>query len=176
MTRRKLPAANYRLLMAATGALMLFGALLPIAPAGASVETEVPTNLAATAGPGAVTLEWDAPASDTSAVTGYRIKRRVSDAGESRFTTLVRDTGSVETTYTDSTANGDGTTYEYRVKALRGSAASRRSNTAEAVGQPATEAQTDGVQGTSLEYVAPPTTTVPEAVQQEHKPEQTYHP
>ncbi len=73
---------------------------------------------------GAVKLTWKAP--DNSRVTGYGIKRRL--AGEDRSDqqrsdgsprdqhTLVEDTGSADTDYTDESA-GKGVEYEYRVSA-----------------------------------------------------------
>ena len=73
---------------------------------------------------GAVKLTWKAP--DNSRVTGYGIKRRL--AGEDRSDqqrsdgsprdqhTLVEDTGSADTDYTDESAE-KGVEYEYRVSA-----------------------------------------------------------
>ena len=75
-----------------------------------------------------VTLSWAAPQEDPAAVTGYEILRRRPMEGESSLTTLVADTESVATTYTDATANEAGVVYVYRVKALRGSEASLWSN------------------------------------------------
>ena len=68
-----------------------------------------------------VELSWDAPVEDTESVTGYEIERAVG-AGSNRgeFTTLVADTASADTAYTDSTATTAGETYTYRVRALRG--------------------------------------------------------
>ena len=73
---------------------------------------------------GAVELTWDAPQDAT--VTGYRIERRPtggnhSDQGRSAgsprdYHTLVEDTGSTDTVYTDNTAER-GVGYEYRVSA-----------------------------------------------------------
>ena len=73
---------------------------------------------------GAVALTWEAP--DGAAVTGYRIERR--RAGEDRddqqradgrsrdHHTLVEDTGSADTGYTDKSAE-EGVEYEYRISA-----------------------------------------------------------
>ena len=73
---------------------------------------------------GAVELTWDAPQDAT--VTGYRIERRPTggsprDQGRSAGSprdnhTLVEDTGSADTGYTDNTAER-GVGYEYRVSA-----------------------------------------------------------
>ena len=156
-------------LVAVGSALMLAATLLPVASASAAVGSP-PQNLVATAGPGAVELAWDAPAQDAATVTGYFIRRRLPDEGETRFTTLVADTGSAETTYTDLTANSDGTRYEYRIKARWDNARSSRSNTAEAVGQAESQAESTeepgGVIGTSLEYVGPAPTPDPVTLQQ----------
>ena len=64
----------------------------------------------------AVALGWDAPAQDAGSVTGYRVQRAV---GDGEFATLVDDTASPTTGYTDSTVAA-GETYRYRVIALRG--------------------------------------------------------
>ena len=73
---------------------------------------------------GAVELTWDAPQDAT--VTGYRIERRPtggspsdqqrSDGSPRDQHTLVEDTGSADTSYTDNTAQ-EGVGYEYRVSA-----------------------------------------------------------
>ena len=68
---------------------------------------------------GAVELNWDAPLGAT--VTGYRIDRRRADqqgsVGRPRDNhTLVEDTGSADTGYTDKSAE-KGVEYEYRVSA-----------------------------------------------------------
>ncbi|WP_420446834.1 fibronectin type III domain-containing protein [Candidatus Poriferisodalis sp.] len=155
MDLTKVKRRTWRPLVAVASALVLAATLLPMASASAAGGSP-PLNLVATASPGAVTLAWDAPESDAATVTGYWIRRRLPDEGESRFTTISTDTGSTDTTYTDLTANGDGTRYEYRVKALRNDGRSRRSNTAEAIGQAASAEEPGEVIGTSLEYVSPP--------------------
>ena len=84
-----------------------------------------PDNLrAVTQKSGAVELTWDAPQDAT--VTGYRIERRPtggspsdqqrSDGSPRDNHTLVEDTGSADTSYTDNTAQ-EGVGYEYRVSA-----------------------------------------------------------
>ena len=73
-------------------------------------------------------LSWTAPAEDADSVTGYEILRRRPSEGEGALMTLVADTESTATTYTDATANEAGVVYVYRVKALRGSEVSRWSN------------------------------------------------
>ena len=74
-----------------------------------------------------VELAWNAPAVDAESVTGYEILRAVGDGD---LATLVADTGSAGTTYTDDTATTAGESYAYRVKALRGEEKSRQSNLA----------------------------------------------
>ena len=77
-----------------------------------------------------VALAWDAPAEDAASVTGYEVLRAVGDGG---LATLVADTGSAGTTYTDDTATEAGESYAYRVKALRGEEASQPSDRALAI-------------------------------------------
>ena len=84
---------------------------------------------------GAVELTWDAPQDAT--VTGYRIERRPtggtpSDQGRSAGSprdnhTLVEDTGSADTGYTDNTAER-GVGYEYRVSARNEAGAGEESD------------------------------------------------
>ena len=77
-----------------------------------------------------VALAWDAPAEDAASVTGYEVLRA---QGDGEMATLVADTGSADTTYTDDTATEAGESYAYRVKALRGQEASQPSNRAVAI-------------------------------------------
>ena len=64
-----------------------------------------------------VGLIWTAPAEDADIVTGYEILRAV---GQGDLATLKADTGSTSTFYTVSTATQSGTSYTYKVKAIRG--------------------------------------------------------
>ena len=84
-----------------------------------------PSDLTAEAADGGVDLSWTAPAGDSGSVTGYEILRAV---GEGDVATLVADTASTTTTYTDATAAEAGETYAYQVKAIRGEATSQASN------------------------------------------------
>ena len=71
-----------------------------------SAADRVPTGLTvALAEGGGVTLSWTAPAEDTGSVAGYEVLRAV---GEGEFSTLVSDTGSTATAYTDATATQSG--------------------------------------------------------------------
>ena len=83
-----------------------------------------PSDLTAEAVDGGVDLSWSAPAEDADSVTGYEIMRAV---GEGAMATLVDDTASTATTYTDATATVEGETYAYQVKAIRGQARSQGS-------------------------------------------------
>ena len=85
---------------------------------------------AALAEDGRASLSWSAPAEDAASVTGYEILRA---QGDGNLATLVADTGSAGTSYTDDTATGAGESYAYRVKALRGEEASQPSNRAVAI-------------------------------------------
>ncbi len=87
-----------------------------------------PSNLTAAIADGGVILNWSSPVQDAASVTGYEILRRRPKEGEGALLVLVADTGSTATTYVDATANEPGTRYTYRVKALRGSEKSSRSN------------------------------------------------
>ena len=87
-----------------------------------------PTGLTVELVENKVTLSWTAPAKDAGSVTGYEILRRRPYEGETLLATLVADTESTATTYTDATANEAGVQYVYRVKALRGSDVSLWSN------------------------------------------------
>ena len=73
-----------------------------------------PSNLRVVTGKGSVELTWEAP--DDATVTGYRIERRRADGPHRDNHTLVEDTGSSETGYTDQSAE-KGVEYEYRVSA-----------------------------------------------------------
>ena len=77
---------------------------------------------------GGVDLSWSAPAEDADSVTGYEVLRA---AGDAEFSTLVSDTGSTATAYTDATATQKGETYAYQVKAMRGDDRSQASDQAE---------------------------------------------
>ena len=68
-------------------------------------------------------LSWDAPEEDADAVEGYEILRRRPNRDEDTPQTLVANTGSTGTGYTDATATEAGVRYTYRVKAIRDSLA-----------------------------------------------------
>ena len=87
-----------------------------------------PGNLKARGAGEKVTLTWDAPAKDAGSVTGYQILR---GRGDGDLATLVADTQSTGTDYSDSDVSEKLTEYRYQVKALRGGDASQGSNVAE---------------------------------------------
>ena len=62
-----------------------------------------------------VTFGWDDPGDPS--ITHYKALRRVGDSGG--FTTIEENTGSTDTSYTDTTASAE-TGYEYRVVAVNG--------------------------------------------------------
>ena len=121
--------APYRALLAIA---LLLAAAFSLLTAGDSAHAQTavpaaPTGL--TAPPVAhnsVTLSWDDPG-DTS-ITGYRILRRdpVNQA-PGVFSTIVSNTGSAATSYTDGTVAAK-TRYVYRVKAINAAGLSGQSN------------------------------------------------
>ena len=88
---------------------------ITVTRAAARSDLPPPRNLRAVEEKGAVKLNWDAP-DDDATVTGYRIERRLADGLQRDNHTLVEDTGSSETGYTDESAE-KGVEYEYRVSA-----------------------------------------------------------
>ena len=95
-------------------------AYTPAAPVPAA-----PTGLSATASYDQVVLTWDDPGDGS--ITGYVILRRNRDIhAEGEFTTLVEDTGTAATTYTDGTVEPE-TPYTYRIKAINEHGESERS-------------------------------------------------
>ena len=98
-------------------------------PAAPEPETDpadlAPTGLAASLTGGQVVLAWNAPTEDAAAVTGYEVLRA---EGQGELDTLASDTGNADTTYTDATAASAGTSYAYRVKAIRDGERSGASN------------------------------------------------
>ena len=87
-----------------------------------------PTNLTASVGQYGISLSWTAPSVQ---VDGYEILRRRPKRGE-ELQTLVADTGSSATSYTDSSATVAGERYFYRVRAIRNGVRSDTSNFAKA--------------------------------------------
>ncbi len=113
-------------------ALCLAGALAAFlaypAYARSGDEASAPSNLTAAITDSGVILNWSPPVQDAASVTGYEILRRRPKVSDSTPPALAADTGSTATTYLDATANEPRTRYVYRVKALRGSEKSPRSN------------------------------------------------
>ena len=92
-------------------------AYTPAVPDPAPEAPAKPTSLSATFSHDSVTLTWDDPGDDST--TGYVILRRDKDLQpeEGTFFTVMSDTGSAETTFTDDTAEPD-KRYVYRIKAI----------------------------------------------------------
>ena len=111
---------------------------------------QAPANLTAVPADGQVVLSWDAPAEDAGSVTGYQVLRAEGQGG---LSTLVSDTGSTTTTYTDAKV-ADGYSYAYRVKAIRDGERSGASNEARVQLTPASPT------GLSAETVAYNTVTL----------------
>ena len=83
-----------------------------------------PENLTASSAQAGVVLTWAAP-SGIEGVTGYRIVRKRPDDGETYVQVVVSDTGSTNTTWTDTNVN-DGVRYKYGVKGLQGNQLGKR--------------------------------------------------
>ena len=115
-----LALTTWLLLVAFASLLMLLTPVVP-ATAQAAVPAE-PTGLEATEiAYDRVALAWDDPGD--SSITGYRVLRRNVDGdeygdgkGAAEFTAVSEDTGTAETSYTDTTVTPR-TRYVYRVKA-----------------------------------------------------------
>ena len=67
-----------------------------------------------------IQLNWDAPNSDATTVTGYMIERTLVDGSQKRLTSFGGSTG----TWSDTTSKKNGQTYQYRVSVTRGGALS----------------------------------------------------
>ena len=67
-----------------------------------------------------IQLNWDAPNSDATTVTGYMIERTLVDGSQKRLTSFGGSTG----TWNDTTSKKNGQTYQYRVSVSRGGALS----------------------------------------------------
>ena len=106
----------------------------PVVVAVTPADPQAPSNLAAELADGQVVLNWDAPAEDADTVTGYEVLRA---EGQGELATLAADTGNADTTYTDATVASAGTSYAYRVKAIRDGERSGASNEARAQLKPA---------------------------------------
>ena len=92
-------------------------AYTPAVPDPAPEAPVKPTGLSAAFSHDTVTLTWNDPNDDS--ITGYVILRRDKDLQpeDGTFFTVVSDTGSAGTTYTDDTAEPD-KRYVYRIKAI----------------------------------------------------------
>ncbi len=89
-----------------------------------------PTNLAATAPSSSqINLSWTAAGNGGSAITGYKVDRSID--GGTTWSTIVSNTGSTSTTYSN-TGLSASTTYTYRASAINTIGTSIPSNTASA--------------------------------------------
>jgi hypothetical protein len=100
-------------------------------PTSTATVPQPPTNLSVTAtSPSQINLSWTAPTNNGgSEITGYQIERS-TDSG-STWSTLVANTGSTSTKYSD-TGLHPSTAFTYRVSAINSAGTSSPSNTASA--------------------------------------------
>ena len=86
------------------------------AQAAAPAAPAAPTGLAAASDShDTVALSWNDPENDS--ITGYQVRRSGGDS--KKFKTIEKNTGSADTTYTDSEVSAE-TKYKYRVIAVNG--------------------------------------------------------
>ncbi|MDG6999034.1 MAG: fibronectin type III domain-containing protein [Nitrososphaerota archaeon] len=121
--------SNPRTITATTGTLTFTsiyncGVTAPSSPTGLTATTVSSDQ---------INLAWTAPSNNGgSSITGYMIQR--STNGGSTWTTIVSNTGSTSTSYSDIGLSAS-TTYTYRVSAINAVGASPPSNTASATTQ-----------------------------------------
>ena len=96
---------------AGNSAWVTLGSITPADPASAPSTPATPTVVA---GEGTALIDWVAPSDGGSAITGYKIERKV---GAGSYSTLVADTGDTLVWYRDGTLT-NGTGYQYRVSAI----------------------------------------------------------
>lgn len=98
-----------------------------------TVDESSPSDLSASVELSGVVLSWTAPTDDVESITGYEIYRKRLLEFETKWAQLVADTGTLDTTYTDATANVPDARYRYKVYALRGDEQSTDSTNAVSV-------------------------------------------
>jgi fibronectin type 3 domain-containing protein len=127
---------------------------LSATPTAAATVPGAPTLTSATAGNGTAALAWAAPASNGSAITGYKVYRGTTSGGETLLTTL----GAV-TSWTD-TGVANNTTYFYKVSAVNGVGESalsgeKSATPAGAPGAPTLNSAVGGNSSVTLNWAAP---------------------
>ena len=118
---------GWRLVGVVVGVLASVLVVVPSGGVGAADEAGARSGLSAVSVEGGVLLGWDAPESGESAVSGYRVFRRLPERGERTLRVLVSDTGSLETSFLDASAAVEGELFVYRVVALFDGTPGRRS-------------------------------------------------
>ena len=92
--------------------------------ASADSSQDRPSNLRANSTSEGISLTWNAPTQDSDEITGYNIQRKHTKRWET-----IKNQWSQETSYTDDNVyTGERKKYFYRVKAIRHSEVSGRSN------------------------------------------------
>ena len=123
------------------------------APSGLTLAVSTGSDLSTNS----VNLTWNAPAEEAGSVTGYHVQRSASSGA---LTTLVANTESTNTAYSDLTATEPRQTYAYIVVALRDGLSSLASNRAEVALPPPPEQLVPQNLTASREYATGSTVTV----------------
>ena len=124
-TDRRLPAILATLVLLAAAAIALAMFMTPAQAQEGDTVPAKPTGLTADVSHDRIVLTWDDP--DDASITGYVILRRNRNIhAEGQFSTLVEDTETAATTYTDTAVEAE-TPYTYRVKAINENGESERS-------------------------------------------------
>ena len=111
--------------MVAVGAMLVVVAFFGAAVVLANADLPAPNGVRGSVESAGVNLSWTAPQTDLE-ITGYRVLRRSPDRGERALGTVVSNTKSTSTTWTDTDVK-HGERYIYRLKVLSNNQQSKMS-------------------------------------------------